>query len=56
MNSLSLNLSRLWVLQLLGLVHVHEQVLQQHLSPHQLVCVHLLVDQGQVLAIALCVL
>lgn len=56
MNSLSLNLGRLWVLQLPGLVHIHEEVLQQHLSIHQVVCIHLLVDQGQVLVITLCVL
>lgn len=56
MNSLFLNLGGLWVLQLPGLVHIHEEVLQQHLSLHQVVCIHLLVDQVQVVVMALCVL
>lgn len=55
-NSLFLYLPSLWVLQLLGLVHVHEEVLQQPLSIRQVVCVHLLVDQGQILLITLGVL
>lgn len=55
-NSLSLDLGGLWVLQLPGLVHVHEEVLQQALSLHQVVCIHLLVHQGQVFVIALGVL
>lgn len=55
-NSLSLYLQSLRVLQLLGLVHVHEEVLQQQLSLRQVFCVHLLVDQGQFLRIALFVL
>lgn len=44
-NSLFLDLVGLWVQQLLGLVHVHEEVLQQPLGLRQAVCVHLLVDQ-----------
>ncbi len=44
------------VFQLLGLVHVHEEVFQQPLSLLQVVCVHLLVEEGQILRIALCVL
>lgn len=55
-HSLFLYLNSLRVLQLLGLVHVHEEVLQQPLSLHQVVCIHLLVDHRQILPITLGVL
>lgn len=55
-NSLFLYLSSLRVLQLLGLAHVHEEILQQPLGLRQVVCVHLLVDHGLILPIALRVL
>lgn len=44
------------MLQFLGLVHVHEEVLQQPLSLRQVVCIHLLVNQGEILLIAIGVL
>lgn len=53
---LSFYLSSLWVLQLLGLVHIHEEVLKEPLSLLQVVCVRLLVDHGQILFITLSVL
>lgn len=55
-NSLSLYLISLRVLQPLGLVHIHEEILEQPLSLCQVVCIHLLVDQGLILPIVLCVL
>lgn len=56
MNSLSLYLGGLRVLQPLGLVHVHEEVLQQPLSLSQVFCVRLLVDERLLLRITLRVL
>lgn len=44
------------MLQLLRLVHVHEEVLQQPLSLHQIVCVCLLVDHGYILSFTVGVL
>lgn len=43
-------------MQPLRFVHVHVEGLQQPLGLGQVVCIHLLVDQGQILPIALCVL
>ncbi len=42
--------------QLLGLVRIHEEVLQQNLSLRQVLRVELLVDQGLILGIPLFVL
>lgn len=53
---LSLNLRSLWMLQLLRLVHIHEEVLQQLLGLHQIVCVYLLVDDGYILSFTVGVL
>lgn len=44
------------MLQLLRLVHVHEEVLQQLLGLHQTVCVYFLVDHGYILSFTVGVL
>lgn len=55
-NSLFLYLIGLRVLQSLGLVNIQEEILQQDFTLCQVVCCVFLVDQGQILPIALCVL
>lgn len=55
-HSLCLNLMTLWVVELLGFVHVQEQVPQQPLCLGQVVCGLLLVPEGQLLLLILLVL
>lgn len=46
MGLLSFNLRGLRMLKFLGFVHIHEEVLQQTLSLHQVVGIHFLMDHG----------
>lgn len=55
-NSLSLNLSGLWVFELLGLVNVQEKVLQQTLSLAQLVWNLSLMLEGQLFLVVFSIL
>lgn len=56
MGLLFFNLQGLRMLKLLGFVHIHEEVLQQNLSLHQVVGIHFLVDQGCTLPFTLSIL
>lgn len=54
--SLSLYLSSLRVLHLLGFAHIHKKILQQPLGLCQVICILLLVEQALILRITLFVL
>lgn len=50
MGLLSFNLRGLRMLKFLGFVHIHEEILQQTLSLHQVVGILFLMDHGYILS------